>query len=221
MRILLSACNQILTNIILAGNDYSAEQKDGSIPLTYEDDELTEEFVLPFWRDDHSNSAVHGFTLPLLQERSFTAKYSSLREARKSSFSKHELTEIRRNEKQKRKQQKFSMKQEKKSKKQSIKRSKPRKINPRGVQRVIGNKNRDIHDFNTAMDILVSGIPIHLYNLAGEHNRRVQMHNIYELTFSMQVYETSSNDYKISYGFSYNSIRYISIVNFVAEREGE
>ncbi|XP_018021604.1 arylsulfatase B [Hyalella azteca] len=68
-------------------------------------------------------------------------------------------------------------KKERKAQHKAFKRLKPTKIKLKSTQRVVGNRKKDISTFRSANDFLVSGIPIHLYNLADDPYER---HNLAE-----------------------------------------
>lgn len=111
-----------------------------------------------------------------LRRRKRTAETATLltkqenREIRRTiKQEKQNAKEERRNHNQNRKTIKRHNKNKRKSQRKSQKILRPKEIRPEGVQRIVGNTNRDIDSFSSVEDILVSGIPIHLYDLKGKY----------------------------------------------------
>lgn len=81
---------------------------------------------------------------------------------------KHErraLKKDRKQQKQGTKEQRQRSKLERKEQKRSHKKIRPMELKPEDIQRVIGNRKRTIASFDSVESILVSGVPIHLYDL--------------------------------------------------------
>ncbi|KAF2358238.1 Sulfatase N-terminal [Trinorchestia longiramus] len=144
-----------------------------------DDDELEEDpTLIPTENDEGSRAAEH-------RTARVKVVVNSRRLSKTTALSKHKQRVIRRHENQESKQKKAQQKrqrqhnkqatkQERKSCKKALKLTKPRTIEPKQSQRVVANK-KNIDDILTAEDLLVSGIPLHLYDLAADPYER---HNI-------------------------------------------